>query len=63
MLLEETGEVLRVFEAEGVGGLCGGKAADQQALGATDKEALDDLCGTLARNASHHIAEIAGRQT
>ena len=60
MLLEETGEVLGVFEAEGVGGLRGGKAAYQQALGATDKEALDDLCGTLARNTSHHSAEIAG---
>ena len=63
MLLEETGEVLGVFEAEGVGGLGGGEPTDQQALGATDKEALDDLCGTLARNTSHHIAEIAGRQT
>ena len=62
MFLEETGEVLGVFEAEGVGCLGGGEPTDQQALGATDKEALDDLCGTLARNASHHIAEIAGRQ-
>ena len=62
MFLEETGEVLGVFEAEGVGGLGGGEPTDQQALGATDKEALDDLCGTLARNTSHHIAEIAGRQ-
>ena len=63
MLLEETGEVLGVFEAEGVGCLGGGEPTDQQALGATDKEALDDLCGTLARNTSHHIAEIAGWYT
>ena len=62
MLLEETGEVLGIFETEGVGGLGGGETADQQALGTGDKETLDNLCGTLARNTSHHIAEIAGRQ-
>ena len=27
-----------------------------------DQEALDNLGGTLSRNTSHHIAEIAGRQ-
>ena len=60
MLLEETGEVLGVFKAEGVGGLGSGEAADQQALGAVDEKALDDLHGTLAGDAAYHIAEIVG---
>ena len=62
MSLEITGEVLGVFEAEGVGYLGDGETADQQALGTVDKKALDDLRGTLAGDASHHIAEIAGRE-
>ncbi len=62
MFLEETGEVLRIFEAEDIGGLGGGEATDQQALGTVDEETLDDLRGTLARNAPHHIAEITRRQ-
>ena len=60
MFLEETGEVLGVFETKGVGGLGDGEAADQQALGTVDEEALDDLRGVLARDAAHHIAKIAG---
>ena len=62
MLLEETGEVLRVFEAEGVGGLADGEAADQQTLGTVNEKALYDLHGTLPGDASHHVAEVTGRQ-
>lgn len=62
MFLEETSEVLGVFEAEGVGGLSGSEPADQQTLGTVDQKALNDLCWTLSRNTSHHISEIAGRQ-
>ena len=63
MLFEEASEMLGVFEAKGVGGLGDSEAADQQTFGAIDEEALDDLHGVLARNTSHHIAEIAGGET
>ena len=62
MFFEEAGEVLEILEAEGLGSLSSGEATDQQTLGTADKEALNDLCGTLARNISHHITKIAGRQ-
>ena len=63
MLLEEAGEVLRVFKSQLFGRLRHRQSAYHQTFGAVDEETLDHLCGTLARDAAHHIAEIAGRQT
>ena len=47
MLLEEAGEVLGIFETEGVGGLGGGETADQQALGTVEFR----LCETVLTGA------------
>ena len=60
MSLEITGEVLGVFEAEGVGDLGDGETADQQALGTVDKKALDDLRGTLAGDVRSSLPTLAG---
>ena len=62
VLLEETGEVLGIFEAQRVGHLRHRQAADHHALGTVYEEVLDDLRGTVARDAAYHVAEITGRE-
>ena len=54
--------MLGIFEAQRVGHLRHRQTADHHALGTVYQEVLDNLHGTVARDAAHHVAEIAGRE-
>lgn len=60
--LEESSEVLGIFEAEGIGGLGGGESADHEALGTVNEEMVDGLRGAFARDRAYYVAEVIGRK-
>ena len=60
MLLEDTGEVLGIVEADGFGGLGNGVAYHQQRLGPVHQEAADICRCALSGTGADKVTEIVG---
>ena len=59
-LLEHTGEMLRIFEAEQVAGLANGMAAGEKHLRPLHQETADVVRGRVARHLPDEVAEVVG---
>ncbi len=62
MFLEHAGEMLGIFEAEGVGSFGDGLAVVQKGCGSLHDEVADDSGCCLARSLTDKVAEIVGRE-
>ena len=62
VFLEHAGEMLGIFEAEGVGSFGDGLAVVQKGCGSLHDEVTDDSSSRFTRSLTDKVAEIVGRK-